>query len=298
MSAQSYSEFEALVIDDGSSDATPQIVAEFSRKDPRFRLIQLPAPSSGGPARARNVGVSSSTGSLIVFSDDDDPMLPAKIQTLVDIVNVLPNDRYWIAHDFVVVDESEKHLAERGLAEYSHLQAQLREPIAPQAYFVAKDDILAVCLRTSIVRGSTFAVSRASLYRSRPFDEQLKNGDDLDFVMSTSRYANCVFVDKPLSIYRQRQGNISSRRMSQLAPSRIRVLRRQQRQGLTAPQVAAFRDILGRTYLSWGFDLKLHRHFVRAAGRYLQSYWYQPSVGAIKGLLACVLRHSDPADLR
>jgi O-antigen biosynthesis protein len=59
-----YPNFEVIVVDDGSSDATPSIVAEFD-----VRLIRL--PENGGLSRARNVGADSATGEIVAYIDDD-----------------------------------------------------------------------------------------------------------------------------------------------------------------------------------------------------------------------------------
>jgi glycosyltransferase involved in cell wall biosynthesis len=58
--------FEIVVVDDGSSDDTPQVLAGID--DPRVRVVRR---VNGGPAAARNSGVAASTGPLIAFTDDD-----------------------------------------------------------------------------------------------------------------------------------------------------------------------------------------------------------------------------------
>ena len=67
--AQTYTDFELLLIDDGSPDGCPQICDEYAGIDSRVRVIHKP---NGGSSSARNAGIEISTGSYIGFVDSDD----------------------------------------------------------------------------------------------------------------------------------------------------------------------------------------------------------------------------------
>src|SRR5262245_17522490 len=68
-------DFELLVLDNSSTDNTPEIVKSF--QDPRIRYIRH---EPVGISRARNLGVKESRGEFIAFLDDDDEWLPGKIR--------------------------------------------------------------------------------------------------------------------------------------------------------------------------------------------------------------------------
>ena len=78
---QSHDNLELLVVDDGSTDDTADVIRRFSALDPRVRGLSLPA-AAGAPA-ARNLAIRSASAELVTGIDDDDRMLPRRIETLV-----------------------------------------------------------------------------------------------------------------------------------------------------------------------------------------------------------------------
>lgn len=74
---QSFTNFELIVVNDGSTDATPEILATFS--DPRLRVIHQ---QNGGLSAARNTGIRHSTASWITFLDSDDLLRPDHLAVL------------------------------------------------------------------------------------------------------------------------------------------------------------------------------------------------------------------------
>ncbi len=74
---QSERNFELIVVDDASTDATPEYLAALAAADPRVRFIRNEAPQ-GGP-HARNLGIASARAGWVAFLDDDDEWLPAKL---------------------------------------------------------------------------------------------------------------------------------------------------------------------------------------------------------------------------
>ena len=82
--AQSYRDWEMLVVDDCSRDATPQVVSEYAARDPRIRLIRQ--ARNGGPARARQAAVEAARGRYIAFLDSDDRWLPQKLERQLEFM--------------------------------------------------------------------------------------------------------------------------------------------------------------------------------------------------------------------
>ena len=99
--AQTYTKLEILVIDDGSTDETPEIVARHVREDPRVRLIRQ---TNGGVARARNRGIEQAKGRFIAPIDADDLWRPEKIERQMQVM-VAGGDKVGLVYTwFALVD--------------------------------------------------------------------------------------------------------------------------------------------------------------------------------------------------
>jgi len=77
---QSYTALDVVVVDDGSTDGTAAVVAQYVRRDERVRLVRQ---ANAGPGAARNTGVRHSRGPLLGFADSDDMVPAGAYQTLV-----------------------------------------------------------------------------------------------------------------------------------------------------------------------------------------------------------------------
>ena len=79
---QSYTDFELLLIDDGSPDGCPQICDEYAQQDTRVRVFHKP---NGGLSDARNYGLDRMKGEYVSFIDSDDYVGPDYLTVLVEL---------------------------------------------------------------------------------------------------------------------------------------------------------------------------------------------------------------------
>lgn len=81
---QTYSDTEIIVIDDGSSDRTPEIISEYAEKDSRLVPVLLKENTPGGVATGANVGIAKATRKYIGFVDGDDWCEPHMFESLLN----------------------------------------------------------------------------------------------------------------------------------------------------------------------------------------------------------------------
>lgn len=85
VSGQSFTDFEAILINDGSTDRSLDICQEFVHEDKRFKVIDV---ENGGVSKARNLGLQEAQGEYICFLDADDRVLPDWLKNYVTEANV------------------------------------------------------------------------------------------------------------------------------------------------------------------------------------------------------------------
>lgn len=79
---QTFRDFQVLVINDGSTDGSREIVERFCREDGRFEVLDVP---NGGVSKARNIGIDRSRGEYLTFVDSDDCLYDESLDTFVRV---------------------------------------------------------------------------------------------------------------------------------------------------------------------------------------------------------------------
>jgi len=100
--AQTFDDFEFVLVDDGSSDRTPHILEEAARRDPRVRVF---SPGRLGVAVAYNFGVAQAVGEYVAHQDFDDRSSPNRLRLQVDFLDAHPEVAV-VGGYYVLVDEN------------------------------------------------------------------------------------------------------------------------------------------------------------------------------------------------
>jgi len=82
--AQTFANWEMIIVDDASTDSTPQIARRFVQEDRRVRVVRLESPAGAGGAR--NAGMDAARGRFLAFLDSDDLWLPQKLAMQVEVM--------------------------------------------------------------------------------------------------------------------------------------------------------------------------------------------------------------------
>jgi glycosyltransferase involved in cell wall biosynthesis len=214
--AQSYSDFECIIVDDGSSDNTLAVVRNY--KDARVKVIAQ--PNSGGPAKPRNVGVAAASGEYIFIFDSDDIMMSQKLKTYMDIFEKNSNVDV-IFSDFQVIDEQGKVVSESFLSEYQSFR-RICEKESDNAFKLDMANFHEEIIKANFI-GTSGVAFRASV-ATPVFDERFLSGDDKLAWVVLAKTKNFYFVNIPLHQYRKREGSISSKNVERLLVNKIKIL--------------------------------------------------------------------------
>jgi len=193
---QSHPPLEVIVVDDGSTDATPEILATLKSS----RSIQVIRQQNQGPAAARNAGIAAATGELIALMDADDIALPQRLAIQSAALSSEP--------DLAVVSGGYEWIDEMG--------QPLSWPYHSWRHYPDLNDLRTWLLDCPIVPSATM-LRRAAWSEVGGFNERLIGPEDWDFwmrlVLAGRRMA---WQRRVVCLYRRRADSLSqdARRMS------------------------------------------------------------------------------------
>jgi glycosyltransferase involved in cell wall biosynthesis len=186
--AQTYKDHEILVVDDGSTDDTKDVVRQHDR-----HVICLYQENRGVSA-ARNHAISKASGELLAYLDADDLWYPEKLERQVAFLDA--HQECGMVHSEVsVVNEQDEIL-------YLRFNEETKRPI-PQGFCM--QDVL----RRSHIQTLTVVERRNCFDRVGPFDERLPVAQDyLHWIMIAAEGHAIGYLDEPLGKYRWRTGSL------------------------------------------------------------------------------------------
>lgn len=180
--SQDYEDFEALVVDDASSDNTSEMVAQF--EDPRLKYLRH--ETNRGASAARNTGIEASRGRFVAFLDSDDEWLPENLRRRV-----------------ICLEDSGAGAVFCGFFSHDDESGLLRQ---------GRDELRSGNVYQAMLAGwcphgaSLFMVRREHILAAGMFDPELWAFEDYDLWLRLARICDFGAVDAPLVIKHEGTG--------------------------------------------------------------------------------------------
>jgi glycosyltransferase involved in cell wall biosynthesis len=175
---QTYSDFELIVVDDGSTDNTAEMIRRFSDR----RIEILTVPENRGAQFARNMGIQHAVGKYIAFQDSDDEWTNNKLDKQVEVLD--------------------KAGPEVGLvySGYWNVRGNSRVYLPSPATRPKEGDLHKILLMGNFITTQTVLLKAECLARAGLFDERLTRLQDWELWLRISHYYLFRFIDEPLVI--------------------------------------------------------------------------------------------------
>lgn len=208
--AQSFTDFEFIIVDDGSTDGSLDRARVYA--DPRIRIHAQPGT---GIVAALNAGIALAQAPLIARMDADDAALPDRLQKQVSLLHERP-DIAAVGSGYTVIDPHGK---------------PLREVILP----VAPDEIRQILRVANCMAHPTMMIRRDAIVRAGGYRDNFPLCEDYDLWLRLSETSALTNIPEALLLYREHDANATSAKLEQRIRSEVALLHcaalRQSREG-------------------------------------------------------------------
>lgn len=203
---------ELIVIDDGSTDATGDIVESFIKAHTELSVLFLRNPHQG-PGAARNAGIMAADSDWIAFLDSDDHWFPDKLKKMYAATKANPECNFFCHNEAI------KHLDNSEAVVNYGYGFSYDKPLGKQLYLKNFFSTSAVVCR------------RELLLKFGGFDQKLKSAQDYELWLRMSPDISPVFVPDVLGVYVLRNGNITTSNYWKRLSNLLRVKHKHRRKG-------------------------------------------------------------------
>jgi glycosyltransferase involved in cell wall biosynthesis len=272
---QTYQNWELIIIDDGSTDNTKDIIKKFL-KDKKVRYFYQ---DNGGVCSARNLGIRKATGEYIAFLDSDDEFLRRKIEKQVR--KIKKNKA-----DMVICN----------VLEYREDKKIKNRFNFKKSFWVKQEHIV----NYKIPMSASFMFLKTKLAKKVLFDEKMPSSNDFDFVLRISQYCKILFIKERLTKNKKslREKRISTNYQKKIKGFKIIIEKiNQKKYYLDQEESTALK---AKTYFNLGLfytlpkndinhNIKMAKLYLRKANKYNRSLSQKIKIKILSLALHCPL---------
>ena len=187
--AQSFQPYTVIAVDDGSTDTTPAVLAEYARGWSKLRVLRS---EHRGAAHARNIGLAASRAEFVAFLDSDDVWLPEKLERQIPLFAGSPDVGLVHCACFQIDDKGEPLPNARVFAPSK--RGDVFEDMVNNFYHLSGS-------------ASAIVARRELVMQVGGFDESLLHVEDKDLWLKLAHISLVDFVSEPLVGLRSHEGN-------------------------------------------------------------------------------------------
>ena len=284
---QTERDIEVIVVDDGSSDGSMELINKLAEDDTRIRVLKNTRQK--GVSGARNTGLLAADGEWIGFLDSDDIMTHDSLDMRMGALQNYPNCS-WVGGDFAMISETGSSVVAEWFVSKDNIMQALQDFVGPNGLYFIRDPVKLFLDQTVIIWTGTVLIHRSLVEKVGLFNETMSHGEDIDYWYRLGAYGDFLFVPKVVANYRQRSGS-ASKALDKLVKGNL-VLYRGLMQNKTLIKYKA--ELSDKHFTSLVSAIRYYREqgaFATAAQFALRAIGFKPtSILAWKQMLACMAR--------
>lgn len=200
---QTYGDFEAIVVDDGSTDATAEIVKQIADKDTRVRYY---FQENCGLANTRNRLVELAAGEYVAFLDHDDEWFKDKLSLQVDFLN--KHSGFGLVFSDALIKKDGKLVG---------TCFEERKPSSGMVFY-------RFLLSGNFVPLPTVLMPKEILLECMPFNPAYEFSEEFDVFLKAARRYNFGYLREPLAVYHRHSNNLSDSKLDKFVGEEFSIL--------------------------------------------------------------------------
>lgn len=194
--AQTFGDWELIVVDDGSDDGTVEYLQALAGEDPR--VVPVPLPRIASLARLRNQGIRRARGEWVAFMDSDDAWRADKLQVHLDAHAATPRAR-WSYSGRSIMDAAGQTLPDSRFV-----------PWRPHSGWIVRP----LLVHEAMIASPSVVVERALLHEVGGLDEAFQFCADYELELRLAARAECICIPEPLVRVRLHPGSSTRGRVA------------------------------------------------------------------------------------